>query len=156
MESNIEDWIINVLSVGRKEFNNLPACPFAKEAWIKKKVVVSEIETNTFKDEIEKFSNEWPSDIEVVVIGCNPKLISSDELSNIVDTANAIISKKGFVALEDHPDNVEQVSGLSLNQGKYALVFLQPKDKLDHARKILQSKGYYKNWDPKYYSEVVF
>lgn len=156
MESSIATWITDVLSVSREEFNNLPACPFAKDAWLKKKVMVSEISTNKFAEEIDKFSSAWPDGVEVVVIGSMPDVVSSDDLSVIVEHANTTLSDKGFVALEDHPDNVEQVSGLSLNQGKYALVFLQPKDKLDHARKILQSKGYYKNWDPKYFSEVVF
>ena len=42
-----------------------------------------------------------------------------------------------------------------VNQGKYALALLQPIDKLQRARKILQKQDYYKYWTEEYYKEVV-
>jgi len=34
-------------------------------------------------------------------------------------------------------------------------VLLQSKEKIVSARKILERRGYYKNWDQEYYKEVV-
>ena len=39
MESKINEWIVNRLSINLPEFNNLPACPFAKEALVNNKIL---------------------------------------------------------------------------------------------------------------------
>ena len=49
----------------------------------------------------------------------------------------------------------EKVLDVCVNQGKYALVLLQERDKLQRARKILQKQDYYKYWTEEYYKEVV-
>ena len=65
-----------------------------------------------------------------------------------------MLDERGYVALEDHPLEVEQVQDVKLNQGEYALVLLQPKDKLETAREWLEKKDYYKNWTKEYKQEV--
>ena len=65
------------------------------------------------------------------------------------------LNARGYIALEDHPDAEEKVLDVCVNQGKYALVLLQERDKLQRARNILQKQDYYKYWTPEYYEEVV-
>jgi hypothetical protein len=165
MESEIKDWILDRLSVNLEQFNNLPACPFAKEALTKNKVRITEL-TNQYKDrlsmkdyfiaELENFSYHWPKGTEVVVLGCLPEFISSDQLSEAVEEASErFLQKRGYIALEDHPAAFEEVAGYTLNQGTYALILLQEADKLNKARSILEKKDYYKNWDYKYKEEVL-
>ena len=82
--------------------------------------------------------------------------ISTEELSLAVERAEAIFLKtRGYIALEDHPDAEEKVLDVCVNQGKYALVLLQERDKLQRARNILQKQDYYKYWTAEYYEEVV-
>lgn len=157
MESNIRDWIVERLSVSLPNFNNMPACPFAKQALIDQKIkIVSVLDKQEFVNIMEQHATAWPANIEVLVIGCDPTLITSDELSDVVETSNATFLKDhGLLALEDHPDEPEYAAGYHVNEGNWALVLLQSKEKIVSARKILDRRGYYKNWDQEYYKEVV-
>jgi hypothetical protein len=42
-----------------------------------------------------------------------------------------------------------------MNQGTYAIVFVQDLTKLDHFAKTLANKGFYKDW-PEDYLQVLF
>jgi len=164
MEYDIGQWIIERLSHNLPQFNNLPACPFAKEAWTNNKVQVFELKNNKvnlsmkeyFICELENFSYHWPKDKEVVVLGCLPEYITSEELSSAVDEADLkFLKNRGFIALEDHPLDIESVNGYILNQGTYALILLQSSQKLNNARKILEKKNYYEKWSTEYKDSVL-
>jgi hypothetical protein len=76
---------------------------------------------------------------------------SADEFNNLVDTANLVhLSSQGLIALADHPDDQESVNGVIMNQGTYAIVFVQNLSKLNHFAKILGSRGFYNDWDEEY------
>ena len=51
-----------------------------------------------------------------------------------------------MIALEDHPSAVEDVNGVIMNQGQYAIVFVQSLSKLNDAAAQLASKGFYHDW----------
>jgi len=164
-EYEIKNWIIDRLSVSLTQFNDLPACPFAKEALTQNKVIINEL-TNQFSSrlsmkeyfiaELENFSYHWPKGKEVIVLGCLPEYISSNELSEAVEfAADRFLKDRGYIALEDHPADFEEVDGYTLNQGTYALILLQEAEKLNKARTILEKKDYYKNWKPEYKQEVL-
>jgi len=162
-EQHIQNWIETFLSIPSKTFNNLPPCPFAKQAMLEDKIKCVELKdiynismSSYFIAELENFSYHWPKNTEVVILGCDPTLISSEELSRAVGHANdQFLHNRGFIALEDHPNEKEQVQNTVLNNGKYAVSFLQQKDKLELARKSLRKQNYYVNWDQGYYNEVV-
>lgn len=162
-ETHIYDWINGFLSIPHNTFNDLPPCPFAKQAMLDDKIKCVEIK-NTFNlsmseyfiSELENFSYHWPGKKEVVILGCDPKLITSDDLSDAIEHANKkFLHKRGYIALEDHPDEIELVKDVVLNNGKYAVVFLQDVNKLNTARTALQKQNYYVNWDAEYYADVV-
>lgn len=157
MESDIQNWIVERLSVSLPNFNNMPACPFAKQALVDQKIkIVSVTEHNSIAETLKQYASAWPANIEVLVIGCDPKLITPEELSDVVETSNATFLKdNGLLALEDHPEEPEYAAGYHVNEGNWALVLLQSKEKIVSARKILDRRGYYKNWDQEYYKEVV-
>jgi hypothetical protein len=60
-----------------------------------------------------------------------------------------------FVFLDDHVENEERMDDIVFNNGKYNVLFLQRKSKLDIAAKKLEKLGYYNNWTKEYYDEVV-
>ena len=163
LEQSIREWIETFLNIPSETLNNLPPCPFARQALISNKIVVQELTPLShismkeyFTAEIENYTYHWPKGKEVVVLGCDPKLISADDLEACVDeSAEKFLEDRGYVALEDHPDHVESVKDLVFNQGEYALILIQEADKLDKARKILTKQNYYKNWPQKYYEDVV-
>ena len=65
-----------------------------------------------------------------------------------------MLDKRGYTALEDHPFEREEVQGIWLNNGTWALVLIQPTEKLVEARQWLETKDYYKNWDTNYKESV--
>lgn len=155
LASDIENWINSDLSKPLAVFNNLPACPYAKKAWMDKRVQVKQIVGLDVFNYMEQDSWTWSGKRDVIVYGMKPDAVSSHQLSTLVEQANSTFLKdRGFVALEDHPDDLEQIQDVCLNQGTWALVLLQKRSKLDEARQYLASKNYYKNWPEKYRSEV--
>lgn len=156
MESDIYEWINDRLSMSYKIFNDMPACPFAKQALIDKKIRIIELNNkNEFYSVLKNCITNWDEDIEVVILGCDPSTITADELSNITEDANNTFLKNDYLALEDHPDYLEFVGDFCVNEGNWALILLQKKSKINLARKILEKRGYYKNWSKDYYKEVV-
>tara|TARA_B100000902_G_scaffold93213_1_gene96391 strand:+ start:2366 stop:2863 length:498 start_codon:yes stop_codon:yes gene_type:complete len=158
-ESSIDDWIKNFLSKPSTIFNNLPPCPYAKKAWLDKSVLTHWLD-DTFEiklwisAEIENYTYHWPKGKEVVVLGFDPSRVTPEELSKIIDNTKPMLDERGFIALEDHPDDPEVVEGIKLNHGTYGLVLIQEKEKLNTARAWLEKKNYYKNWTKEYKKEV--
>ena len=159
LASSIESWIKQRLSVKSEVFNGLPPCPYAQSAWLDGKVKTHHLD-GTFPllthilAEIENYTYHWPKGCEVVVLGFDPLGILPAQLSEIIDNTKPMLTKRGYTALEDHPFEREEVGGVWLNNGEYALVLLQPTEKLVEARAWLESKDYYKNWDPEYKQDV--
>lgn len=143
-ELHIKEWIFNVLSKVSSDFNNLPPCPYAKQAYLQNKILVLELFNN---ENLEKLLNNY----EVVIYALNPSEISADDLYNKALS----LSNNSIVALDDHPSCEEKVGNTILNNGKYALILVQQRHKLEQARQFLKSKGYYDNWDKDYLNEVL-
>lgn len=157
--SNIETWILERLSKPSSVFAGLPPCPYAKAAWIEGKVKTHHLDgkfslQTHIPAEIENHTYHWPKGCEVVVLGFDPLSILPAQLSGILDHCEPMLSKRGYTALEDHPFEREEVGSVWLNNGEYALVLLQPTDKLLEARAWLESKDYYKNWSDEYKADV--
>ena len=95
-------------------------------------------------------------DFEVVVYAYDRTRWSADQFNELVETANiSYLAQQGLIALADHPDDVETVAGVIMNQGTYAIVFVQDLTKLNHFAGILGKKDFYKDW-PEEYLEVLF
>lgn len=144
--ADLEQWIESFLSVASPAFNNLPPCPYAKKAWADQKVNVVVNPPLLNADDLHNH--------EAVIYVYDPADKSSAELTKLAVEFNQL--NPSLVALEDHPSEAETVNQVVVNNQKYALIFIQPRDKLEHARKFLQAKGYYKHWDQDYYKSVVF
>ena len=146
-EQELQEWILNKLSVNRPEFAGMPACPFALKAFTDKQVQLE-------KPPVDMISVcELLEHNEVVVYWFDPSIYSANELTVMCKNINS--SYPHIVALEDHPAEPEQVAGVTLNQGTWALILIQHKHKLDTARKKLKQSGYYDLWDPDYLDDVL-
>ena len=146
---DIEEWIFTFLSEPNSVFGDLSPCPFAKKAWLENKVKVIEVKTK-LETEVKQSINNWPKDLEVVLFVMNPRVTTPDYLENVCNK----YSDEKFVLLSDHPDREEKVKDVLLNQGKYALVFIQLKKQLEEARQVLKQQGYYKNFTKEYLKAV--
>jgi hypothetical protein len=147
-ETYMRDWILNDLSSPVALLNGLSKCPYAKTAFLDNKV-------KFFNDtELDDVIKGWNDElIEVAVINLGD--ISSYEISLKTEMLNRIYMPLDFVFLDDHVENEERIDDIVFNNGKYNVLFLQKKSKLDLATKKLEKLGYYKNWTKEYYEEVV-
>ena len=147
----IEDWILNFLSKPNSAFAGLPPCPYARRAWLDGKVLVHQILPSNIEQALEFTLQHFPVDKDVVLFCMDPKLISCDRLSTLATSHRY----NDYVILDDHPDQVEQVDDVLLNQGTYAILFVQRRSELEHARKELARTEYYRNFDEEYKKDVL-
>ena len=152
--SKIYKWIDEVLSVPNPVFNNLPACPYAKQAWKDNKVIVKEHASwvDAYSDVVTRSYDFTKYD--VIIFAFPRESITPQQLSQAVENLNTTWPNDHAVILEDHPDELETVKGFRLNFGECCLLFVQSCGKLKTARADLESKGYYKHWSKEYKQDV--
>ena len=83
-----------------------------------------------------------------------PDHFTASETAEIAKNLNEYWMIRDVVVLEDHPDTVERVKGVTLNNGEYILFLAQRLSKLNHFSKMLESGPYYKNWSKTYLESV--
>ena len=147
MTKEVEDWINEVISKPNKIFGNLPPCPYARKAWKDKKVKVT-YDRIVSEQDYEKVKSGELDLIMIIQQGAN-----IDELYEFKHYLENTLGKD-FVVLEDHPELKEEVGGMNLNFGKPVL-FVQNRKKLTEARKFLETKDYYKNFDKEYKDDIL-
>lgn len=153
-ETYMSEWILNDLSTPISVLNGFSKCPYAKTAFLENKVKFYNGDENLF-ELIEDAVKDWDNEnTEVAVIKLNNN-ISSTSIESTVDLLNDAYVPFDFIFLDDHVENKEIMKDLLFNNGKYNVLFMQRKSKLDLATKKLEKLGYYKNWTKEYYDEVV-
>lgn len=146
-------WIVNFVEKPNPLLNNWPPCPYARQARVNGQINV-EIGTSPQED-LTKLSTNWPEDKDVVVLIYDPKVWDlSTFRSQWQQVQDNILSALGFFVLEDHPDDIELVNGVKMNQGEWAILFVQKLNKLEDAAKQLASKGYYNGWPEEYLKDL--
>lgn len=155
LKADVAAWILDWVSVHNAKLGVVP-CPFAKQALINNKLdftIAGNIDVlHSLLDMVARAGLQS----EVLIIGMNRNIIEPNALSSIVKKANAtMLMPAGYVALEDHPDDVEEINGVRMNQGTWALILIQATEKLNQASLVLQKQGYYNNWTQEEYNDVV-
>lgn len=147
-EGDLLDWVTNVLNVPSNTFSGLPACPYAMNAVIDNSVKILQPPIDMIEVTIQLNYGK-----EVVIYWFEPDEISPCELETKCKSINRCYPE--LIALDDHPSAIEKVENVLLNQGTWALILIQKRQKLETARKKLSKLGYYKNWTPEYLDEVL-
>ena len=155
VKTDIEDWLINFVEVPHPALGNWPPCPFARQSRLRNKYDVR-LGADVERDLFLFAKKQYLGKNDVVIFAYAPDQYDDAYFNWAVDTMNTSkgFRKRNLLALADHPDTVETHNGVCFNMGKYALVLLQDKTKLnDHAR-MLAHRGYYDGWNEKYLQEV--
>lgn len=148
IENDLEEWILSFLSKPSKVFNGLPPCPFAKKAWLDKRVIVSDKPW-----ELTDYSPLLRDELDLIILAYEADT-PLEKFEYIYNEVNEHLRGK-FIVLDDHPKNREEVDGVVLNNGKYAMIFVQAANKLKEARVDLDRLGYYKNFTQEYKDDVT-
>ncbi len=84
MESKefLEKWILESLSKPHQILNDLPICPFAKNAYLENKVKI--IEVTDYVNEITSELTVWDDNYEVLIFVCPNDVIANDFTDKVV------------------------------------------------------------------------
>lgn len=153
----ITNWMVERVEKIYPEFGNMPMCPYARKARLDGKVKLLWISAN------EDDGNCWIhinncdfKKTDVLILIADRKRWTWRELYKIRLDMNRIFNPQNITVLEDHPDYKESVAGVTVTNGRYALLFAQRRDKLNRFANILKNTSdYYKKWSSKSYDDVV-
>lgn len=150
---DITAWIQNFVEVPHPALAGWPPCPYARQARMQGTVSI-QLGSDPSKD-LEKYAKLGMGQYEVAALVYDPVVwplarFRLDWIAALPATRSA-----GLYILEDHPAEQETVNGVVMNQGQYAILFVQSKSKLESAAQQLASKGYYHGW-PREYLDGLF
>ena len=149
---DVMNWITGFVEKPNSDLNGWPPCPFARRARLNNEFDLRQGLTTPYAD-LQQVGLE---PYTVIAYVYDPKLISATEFNQQVYKLNQnFLVQRDILALADHPDDHEEVNGVCMNQGTWAIVFVQPLSKLNGFAQQLVPKGYYHNW-PEDYLEGLF
>jgi hypothetical protein len=149
VKQDIESWIENFVEVPHPALGGFPPCPFARQARIKRTFEVY-LGTDPYYD-LKNRARWGMGNREVIIYAYDPAEWSRELFSASIESANTEhLLRADILALEDHPDDVENVNGVIMNQGKYALALVQCLSDLNAKAKLMANKGFYHNWPEEY------
>ena len=93
---------------------------------------------------------------EVVIYAYDPTEWPRELFASSLEQANQeFLLDADILVLEDHPEDVEMVNGVCMNQGTYALALVQSLSDLDAKAKVMADRGFYHTW-PEPYLQALF
>lgn len=154
VQSDIEKWIVNFVEVKNPALGNWPPCPYARKARLERDFEVR-IGRDPYWDLVD-IAIHGLGGKSVVVIAYDPAEFNYNDFSYKLKLANETwLLRNDILALEDHPDDLELVNSVIMNQGRYALALVQSLSDLNAKAKIMAAKGFYDAW-PKDYLQALF
>lgn len=95
-------------------------------------------------------------ELDVLILVTDRKRWTRNQTHKLRRELNELFHKDDKVILEDHPDDNEKVGNIHMSNGRYTLLLVQKKSKLNKFATILKNTtDYYKNWNQKELDEVV-
>lgn len=147
--ADILTWCETFVEVPHPALGGWPPCPFARSARLNKTIQVLTGADPYF--DLRNRARWGMGRYEVVVYAYDPTDWPYSRFNSAIELANQeFLLARDLLALEDHPEAVEDVNGVVMNQGQYALVLVQSLSKLNTAAKQMAAKGFYHNWPEEY------
>lgn len=144
---DVMNWITGFVEKPNPGLNDWPPCPFARRARLNNEFDLRQGQTTPYADLQQALLEPYT----VIAYVYDPKLITANEFNTQIQLLNQeFLVKRDIIALADHPDSREEVNGVCMNQGTWAIAFIQPLSKLNSFAQQLVPKGYYNNWPEEY------
>jgi hypothetical protein len=154
VKADIESWIENFVEVPHPALGGFPPCPYARSARLKKTYEVY-LGNDPYYD-LKNRARYGMGNKEVIIYAYDPTEWNHELFSASIESANTEhLLRADILALEDHPDDVENVNGVIMNQGTYALALVQSLSDLNEKAAIMGRKGFYDSW-PEEYLQALF
>ena len=154
VKADIESWIVNFVEVPHPALGGFPPCPYARSSRLKKSYEIY-LGIDPYYD-LKNRSRWGMGNKEVIIYVYDPKEWPHPLFSSSLENANKeFLLGADLLALEDHPEDVENVNGVIMNQGTYALALVQSLSDLNAKAKLMAKKGFYDSW-PEDYLQALF
>jgi hypothetical protein len=142
-------WSETFVEVPHPVLGNWAPCPFARQARLAGTVGIF-IGRDPYFD-LESRAAQSMQQYEVAIYAYDPSEWTRDIFSPRLQAANKdFLLAADLIVLEDHPADVEDVNGVIMNQGTYALAMVQSLSKLNERAQQLANKRFYHNWPEEY------
>jgi len=142
----IEQWLIEFVEKPSPALQGWAPCPYARKARVQSRIKYVFVRPEAFETEVEIQIQAFSDSEEVVVIGTVPSKHSVDDISKISKRLRDRYWSQDFWVLFDHPEDLEEIRGVKMNQGQYLLAMVQRLSKLSKASEHLEKEGYYRAW----------
>jgi hypothetical protein len=127
-------------------------CPYARRARLEGKFEIRPGHIDPYTD----LQHINIGELDVVALVYDPTEFEPDVFNQQITAVNqGFLRARDLLALADHPNSPEVVQGVTMNQGTWAIAFVQPLAKLNAHARMVAEKGYYKDW-PEDYLHVLF
>ena len=151
---DILTWLETFVEVPHPALGGWPPCPFARQARLKGTVGIFLGQEPYF--DLESRAALGMQQYEVIVYAYDPGEWTYDYFSPRLRSANRdFLLAANLIVLEDHPADVENVNGVIMNQGQYALSMVQSLSDLNQRAQQIAAKGFYHDW-PEDYLQGLF
>jgi hypothetical protein len=146
-KQDVLNWITGFVEQPNPGLQGWPPCPYARKARLDRQLDLR-------PGIIDPYTDLQKIDLgEFMVIGYiyDPKDFTADEFNRQVRELNTgFLLGRDIIALADHPDDHEEINGVCMNQGTWAITFVQPLSKLNDFARLIAAKGYYDGWSEDY------
>ena len=148
---DVMNWITGFVEKPNPGLNGWPPCPFARRARLNNEFDLRQGKSNPYVDLQQAILEPYT----VIAYIYDPLLISAENFNQQVTMLNRdFLISRDILALADHPDDHEEVNGVCMNQGTWAITFIQPLNKLNDFAQQIAPKGYYNNWPEEYLNDL--
>lgn len=152
VKSALLKWMEDFVEKPHPSLGGWPPCPYARQARITNQIDIRP-GIDPLTDCLRTEHDSWEK--EVIVFWYDHTKFPAEAFVADVEQANQTLLKKDIVALEDHPDTDEIISGVKMNFGHCAIIVLQKNSKLNQAADQLRDKGYYHTWSQSDIDKIV-
>lgn len=144
-------WITGFVEQPHPALSGWAPCPYARRARIEGKFEIRPGKIDPYTD----LQHIDIGELDVVALVYDPAEFDPNEFNQqITDVNQAFLCSRDLLALADHPESPEVVQGVCMNQGTWAIAFVQPLAKLNAHARMIAEKGYYKDWPEDYLLEL--
>ena len=150
VKEHIHQWVDNKLSVPSPLFNNLPPCPYSREAMLKNKVDIRCAPGAELMETVKENGKNWDDSFELILVASEPDTIRPEELITGIEEVNKMFEGADLLSFFDHPHCEDPKYSITTPNGKYVLVGMQRLENFLKAAKPLHKKEYFSNVDKQF------
>jgi len=148
---DIMNWITGFVEKPNASLDGWAPCPHARKARLQGQLDIRQGQIDPYTDLMHAELGDY------MVIGYvyDPAVIDAEQFEQQIRAVNqGFLIPRDIIALADHPDSPEIVKGISMNQGTWAIAFIQPLGKLNEFARLIAGKGYYHDWPEEYLQDL--